>query len=398
MGSSEYWWSGQERGWRYLAFRLDGTGVQGASLDNELPLRDVSMTDVDSGPPQLTGTISPVFKRLIAPDGDPILREWGTAIFAESNGVIRGGGILVNSSFTGPDWRLEVSGFSSYLRGMGYEAVSSFTETDALDLVRHVWDHVQSGERSNLGLVLDRTTTTGMLVGKATPVPVTAEDGSVIADPSAYYGTASQDQQPFTLNPWETDDLGDVVDQLARDTPFGYHERHQWNVDKTIVEHYLDFGSPSIGTRRNLRFVLGENVFTAPEMARDGSRYANHVRVLGAGEGSATVRAEARAQDGRLRRMVTVDDDGLEDGTRAQLAARSELARRSILGTISRVAVLDTPQTPLGSWQAGDEIRIQGELDWVEFDLWFRVTALTITPDSPEVITMDVVRIDSIAR
>lgn len=391
-------WAGQSQGWRYLAQRIDGSGQPGVFLDNELPLHDVSITDVLSGPPQITATISPVIRRLLAADGLPLLGEWATAVYAEEEGVIRAGGLVVASTFAGPADDLEVSGFSGYAKDMGYEpataAGTAFVETDPLDIVRHIWSHIQAGQSSNLGLVVDATTRTPRRVGKQ-PAPTNA-DGSTTAQPDTSGGTASTNDKPYVLD-WQTDDLGGEIDTFAKDTPFDYHERHQWNADKTAVEHYLDFGYPTIGTRRNARFVVGENVQIIPKVVRDGAGYANHVRVLGAGEGSAMIRGEARVRDGRLRRMRTIDDKSITDESRARTAARNELARRLAIGGITEFAVLNSPQAPLGTWGVGDEVRVQAELDWLSFDWWVRVLSITIRPEDPQVATMSVIRSDKLA-
>jgi hypothetical protein len=106
------------------------------------------------------------------------------------------------------------------------------------------------------------------------------------------------------------------------------------------------------------------------------------------------VRAETRMDDGRLRRMATVDDKGVQVRERAQERARYELGARQPLLTVANVVVQQSVNTPLGSWQVGDEIRVQGELDWMPLDLWFRVASITITPDKPEILTMALIRSD----
>ena len=384
-------WSGQDFGWRYLAYRVDGSGPPTQLLDGELPLHDVAISDVLSGPPQLTGTIDPVLRRLLGPDGQPILREWGTAIFAEQGGLIRGGGLLVRSGYSGPEWSLDCSGLTSYAKGMGWLGDERrYAEADPLDIIRDIWDHVQAGPRSNLGLQVDRATRTPVRVGAR---PVVTADGST-APQSTPVSTSSQDTEEYVLARQLTDDLGGEVDTLCGDAGIEYHERHQWNAERTAVESYLDFGYPRIGQRRNLRFVLGENVQTVPSAERDGGDYASHVRVVGAGEGLAMVMAEAMVDDGRLRRMVTVDDKSITDIARAQVAARDELARRLMLTGVSQVAVRNTPDTPLGSWTVGDEIRLRADTDWLKLDYWFRVLAITVSPDSPEVVTMSLMRAD----
>lgn len=358
-----------------MAQRIDGSGVPGEWLDMDLPLTGAQITDVLSGPPQLSGRIEPVYRRLKASDGRPLLDEWGTVIYAEASGQIRGTGIYTTGRFSGPKWELDGAGLTAYPKGMGYEAEASFVDIDPLDVVRNIWEHLQAGQDSNLGLVVDSSTTTPVRIG--TPAAGDSRSG------------------PFELNPWSTDDLGAVIDDLARTTPFDYRELHTWNQTRTQVEHELRFYYGRVGVRRHgLRFVLGENIHTVPVATRGGDSFANHIRFLGAGEGRDMVLAEARMSDGRLRRMTTLDDKSVQFRETAQTRARRELERRQPLLSVTSVVVRDTPTTPLGSWEVGDEIRLQGELEWVDVDLWARVLSITVSPDEPELIGMSLVRAD----
>lgn len=381
-------WSGQGRGWRYVARTINGSGTPGQWIDNELPLLGVSITDVLSGPPQLTGSIRPVLRRLLDPRGEPMLGEWGCEIYAEQYGEIRGGGILVNSDFDGPEWALDVSGYSGYAHGMGYESEQSFVDADPLDVVRHIWTHIQSGQNSNLGLLVD--------AGTHTPVRVGTSPSLSADDPQP--AEAAADEGPYRLTWWANDDLGEEIDKLAKATPFEYHEWHSWNDAKTDIAHHLDFGYPTIGQRSPMRFVLGENVMTIPKLGRDGGNFSNHVRFLGAGEGSAMVRGEARAADGRLRRMVTVDDQRIQDRGQAQMRARDELARRLSMTGVQELVILDTQQTPVGAIRVGDDIQFQAdEVDWLDLSAWHRVLSKTYSPENPEICSLKVMRTDGFA-
>lgn len=381
-------WTGQRYGWRYLAQRIDGSGQPGEWLDNELPLSDVTLTDVLSGPPQLTATIAPTQARLLGSDGQPLLMPWRTAMYTEQDGQIRSGHLLVASGYNGPKWDLDASGFSGYPKGMGYEGDTSWVEADPLDIVRHIWAHIQGGQDSNLGVSVDMQTRTPARVGKAT---IPNADGTVS-------GTGSTDDGPYRLVRWANHDLGKDIDDLAKSTPFDYHERHTWNADKSQVLHYLEFGYPGLGARRDdLRFVLGENVQTIPDIEEDGGDYANHVRMLGAGEGSAMVMGEARVSNGSLRRMLTVDDKTIEDAGRASLAARNEMRRRLSLATTPTVVVRNMiGGAQIGAFGVGDEIRLQADEPWRDIDLWFRVLTMTISPENPEIASLTLLRTDRV--
>jgi hypothetical protein len=377
------YWSGHQHGWRYLAYRVDGLGGPGVVLDTELPLQGVTLTDVLSGPTQMQATIAPRVARMMGSDGLPLLRPWDTAIFAEQDGIIRAGGLLVASGYSGPEWSLDVSGFTTIAHGTGYEGDTSFVQTDPLDIARHIWAHLQAQVGTNLGLVVDAATRSPVRVGTALAAGATA---------------ASSEDGPYRLARWQNDDLGGDLDDLAGSTPFDYHERHEWNGDKTQVLHYLDFGYPRIGARQpDLRFVLGENVQTIPDIEDDGEDFANDVRVLGAGEGSSMIIGRATTYTGGVRRMATVERKDLTTKAAADLAARQEVARRALMTNVGSVVVRSTPETPLGAWGVGDEIRLQvdaGDGGWRAVDLWFRVVSMTISPESPELIGMNLLRAD----
>jgi hypothetical protein len=379
------YWTGQQYGWRYLAQRIDGSGTPGEWLDNELPLVDVTVTDVLSGPPQIQATIDPVQARLLGADGKPRMYPWRTVIHAEQDGQIRGSAILVTSGYSGPKWALDCSGFSGYAAGMPYDGEIEFVETDPLDLARHIWLHIQGGQDSNLGMVLDPWTVSPVRLGKAL---VPDENGNLPT-------SSSTDEGPYRLAWWANDDLGKDLDDLAKNTPFDYHERHVWNTDKTAVEHYLDFGYPRIGRRQEeLRFILGENIQTVPDIDEDGTDFASDVRFLGAGEGSSMIMGRSTIRYGGLRRCITVDDKSIADSGRAYAEARREMARRLFLVTTPSVVVRNTPNAPLGAWSVGDEIRVQAEEEWRAVDLWFRVLTITISPENPDLIAMTLLRSD----
>jgi hypothetical protein len=364
--------------WRYLAQRMDGTtGLPGAWLDKQLPLMDASVTLTLSGPQIITGKIDPVYKRLLASDGKPILDRWDTAIYAEDDSqTIRGGGIYSTGGFAGSAWSLTCTGFAGYIQGMGYEGTDqAFINTDPLDVVRFCWTSLQAGQQSNIGLSVDNATTTDVRVGVA--------------------ATGDSQNGPLELNWWSTDDMGKVIDDLAKSTPFDYRETHAWNGPRTAVDHGLTFGYPRLGQQRDLRFVIGENIQTEPPLSDDGS-FANHIRYFGAGQGRDVIRAETMIDDGRLRRMAVVDNKDVQYTEQAQKLAGRELGRHRAFPTLTNVVVRDTPATPLGSWDVGDDILIQGQLQWTSIYDWYRVIGITLFPDKPEIISMSLIRVDAL--
>lgn len=371
-------------GWRYIAQRLTGDGA-GQFLDFDVPLQGVSLTRVLSGPDALSATIPVEVARLMGDDGRPLFEEWGTAIYAEADGQIRSGGILVRSAFDGPKWSLECAGFRGYLTDLPYTSSQHFVEADPLDIVRHIWQHVQAQPGGNLGVVVDGTTS---------PVRIGEELEQVEFDTTN--GPVSFEAGPKKLAYWLTDDLGKEVDDLAKTTPFDYDDEHIWLPDGTI-QHRFRLYYPSKGRRReDLRFVSGENITAQPSIERDGDEYCNEVLMLGAGEGRDMVRASHSRPDGRLRRVAVHSDKAVRSTAAAARVAAAELAARSGLDDVRTVEVRNHPHAPIGSFDVGDEILVEGETGWQDFSLWCRVLSYTINPDESDTMSLTIARTDTV--
>lgn len=373
-------------GWRYLAQRLTGDGL--GEFIGEVPLRSVGITDTLSGPTGLTGTVSPKTMQLIGDDGRPLLENWGTAIWAEESGLIRGGGILVHRGIAGPELSLECAGFTSYPKDMPYTDSWFGVEIDPLDVVRHIWEHLQSKPGGNLGLQVSNVMT-GLKIGvELEQVEFDTQEGPV-----------SFEAGPVKLAWYQTHDLGGEIDTLAADTPFDYHEWHQWAANgENQLEHFLDFGYPRLGNRRaDLRFVIGENVFLVPSVEDTGEDYANETLVLGAGEGRTMLRGGAAVNDGRLRRVKTTEDKSLRSLVSVNALAKRLLAWSSGIGdSVTEITVRNHHHAPLGSWQVGDDIRVQGEAGWTEVDQWARVLSSTMSPESGDAAVLTISRVDKV--
>jgi len=148
-------------GWRYIAQRFDGsTGSFGEFIDLNVPLTNVTIEDVLSGHNAMSGTITPEYPRLKGPDGQPILVEGGTAIWAESpDGEIRGGGLLERSGFgDGGQWEIECVAITATSVGLPFTDATFFVNVDPTDLFRYIWTWIQQQRNHNLGITIDGTT------------------------------------------------------------------------------------------------------------------------------------------------------------------------------------------------------------------------------------------------
>lgn len=375
--------------WRYFATRLTGNGENSDVLVHELPLAGVSVETVLSGPNSLSGTIAPRFARLVGDDGRPVLEEWGTCVWAEADGSIIGGGILVDSGFNGPEWSIDCMGFTGYPKDLPYTDSNFWVETDALDIYRDVWEHVQGKPGGNLGLEFD-TLKSGVLIGTTRKVrEFDPED-----DPDT--GPTYFESGPYRLAWYQDHDIGGRLDDLAEQTPFDYRERHFWEGD--TIRHHIDLGYPKLGRRReNLRFEIGVNV-APPSVNPNGEEYASESLVLGAGEGRTMVRGYAVRKDNRLRRVRVVTAPHIRHAKQANKRARREVARGGVgIADIEELVVADHPHAPLGSYQVGDEILVEGDVAWMDdVDTWVRILGISYSPEDGNDASLSVVRTDKI--
>jgi hypothetical protein len=380
----------KRRGWRYFATRLNGDGTE-TLLHPDLPIEDVTVEDVLSGHNAISGKLTPVFKSLLAADGEPLFKEYSTAIYAENDGDIRGGGILTDSGFDGPEWTVEGTGFTGYAIDLpyvdgGYKGI----RVDPIEVARNViWGHIQSKPGGDLGLEFDQVTTRGK-------VSIGTELRQVEFDTQS--GPVSFEAGPYKLNWYTNHNLAGDFDTLAAETPFDYHERHYWDGD--TLRHHVDIGYPKLGRRReDLRFVYGVNVFDPASLARSGALYASGTMVLGAGEGAAMImslRERPVRPGGRLRRVAVVVDDTIKSKGAADKRAEAENQWRARLEDVESVVVQNHPNAPLGAVDIGDEIRIEGKGDWIGVDMWVRVLGISFQPANGNIAEYTIARTDKL--
>lgn len=379
----------QRRGWRYFATRLNGDGTE-TTIDQDLPLENVTIEDVLSGDNSLTGSIDPAYRRLKGPDGYPLLKAWSTAIYAEADGNIRAGAIVTAAEPDGSSLGLECSGFTNYGRDMPYTGSGyAGVKVDPLDVVRVIWSHIQSQRGGNIGLNLS-TLKTGLSIG-TTLQQVEFDTQS---------GPVSFEAGPVKLNWYETHDLMGMVDDLASQYDFDYHERHAWTPGDDIG-HYLDFMFPIDNSvaRNDLRFVYGVNVFEPPKIGLSGEFYASGALVLGSGDGPAMIHSlyEPPRQVGDpLRRIAVVEDSNIRSLVSAQKRAMAETQWRKRLEDMDTLVVRDHPNARLGAATVGDVITIEAREDWIETTLTVRILSISYQPANGNVAEYKVARTDKL--
>jgi hypothetical protein len=371
-------------GWHYEAERLDGEGGA-VLLAGDLPLQDVSITQTLSGADSMTASITPEVTQLVGPDGLPLLKgDWSTAIYAITDEEeVVAGTVLDEPRLTGPQLELEGVGFGGYPYGQPCVSSQFWVGIDAIDAAREVWKHLIAQPGGDLGVNVDQTTMSGVKLGTA------LKQGQF----DTINGPLTFEQGPFRLAWYQTQDLGEQIDQLAKNTPFDWRERHTIASDGGI-DHHIDFGYPKLGRRiENLRFVIGENV-ALPTIAEHGGEFATDVLVLGAGEGAAMIRGYYSGPRRGVRRSKVVQDQTLKTVAAANARAKAEWQRAQNVRDITSLTLFDHPHAPVGAVQVGDELFLEGRVDWTEVAMWVRVTSRTIRPADLSSVTLTVSRTD----
>lgn len=402
--------------WQYHALRVPSR----VWLDRDLPLQDVSHGPALSGPFSLTATLDPEWEHLKGRDGQPKIMEKGTLIVAEADDVIRGAAIVQHASVVGDRLTLECSGITSFGAGQEFEgtrtwggssAGTSGLGVDPLDVIRHMWAWLQEQPDGNLGITVAGTSTRYRL-GSWHNARKIEEDGSLgpaaeIQDPFEFDGDLDSIRKPtaargksvfwqYTVGWWDNVDIAGRMDELARQVPFDYLETARWaNPQKTDVDLGIAFGYPRIGAKRpNVSFIVGENISAPVEVTLGREDYANRITVHGAGEGAKQLRATVSIRDGRLRHAEVIEATHLTSVAACRALATDILNRRRHSADITSFTATNHPSAPIGSYNVGDEVRVQTGPGWSTQNLWVRITALDIDPDT-EITTITCSRSDA---
>jgi hypothetical protein len=346
-----------------MPYRLIAQRIIGRTfIDWDLPVSEVVITYTLSGPKLIKGKLKPEITDFL----DLGLEPKATFIHIEQDNIIRGSAILQPSEM-GDDGSLTfiAEGLSGYPHGQPYQSEYSQVDIDPLDVVRHIWSHLLSSPRSNLG-VLVANTTSEQRIG----TEVDTVNGAV---------------KPYTLFWWDDTDCGREIDNLAKETPFDYVEFDEWNSTKTDVIHHIIPAYPRIGTRRfDLGFVSGENITSVSLLREEPDQYASEVIVRGAGEGKDSIRGFAANIIGnRIRQSVSVTDKSITTHEAATKRAEEELRRRQAFLNIREITVIDQHENAsLGDFAPGDDILVQVELYWFgEIQMWCRIIGFDWVPE-----------------
>lgn len=349
--------------------------LTGEFLHWDLPLADPSITYELSGPSSITGSLRPEDPEILdlVTSG---MEPWSCWLHVETDGLIRASGILQPYQLDGETYALEAVGPSAYPQGIPFMGELSAIAADPADIVRAIWEHVQSYPDGNINVTV--LGSTPIRIGEPEP-----EEG-------VEYEEGTRPAGPYKLSWWEGVDSGSEIDNLARQAAFDYVERCEWLPDRSGVKHWIELAYPRYGTRRtDLRFATGENIIGNPIPAEEtDDLYASQVILFGKGEGRDVVRGYAgRALRGRLRRVAVIQDATVAAIDRANALAKADLERRQGLLDITDIEVdARHINAQIGSYSVGDDILIDVEIPWQgRVQQWERVLSITYTPDAESV-------------
>jgi len=395
-----------------------------------------------------TCTLSPPRPDMMDSNGEPLLVEWRDACYLEESGEIKWGGILTSSTFNGPAWQQTWTGFSGFPNGMAYEGgVYKKIGVEAMDVVRFLWDWVQSGQGASANLNMQMpTTNTGYLLGaqvqagnkdtlaansskgenfltvdnpsiwtKGDVLQVTGDGGTytiksisghvltlttTLKGASSLYVNKRTLQQvvpptPYELDWWNNTDIGQEIESIRAEAIFDWRETHAWGSSRDVVKHTWVVGAPRLGMyRQDLRFCEGENIVVSGTVTRDGTRYAQRVVGIGNGQGSSTIRSTVTGSGGRLARSFVYTDQTVKSVARMTSIARKVQQSMDNIDEITQIVVKNHPHAPFGSFFCGDDIEVILCSGWRNTSIKSRITSMTQDPTT-NLMTLNLARSDS---
>lgn len=352
-------------GWRFYLMALPSREW----IDKDVQLSDAVVVEADSLPGSISGYLPLAYHNMRRPDGSLLVQEWGCMLIAEQKGYDPLGCIVDGVSIEDGRLKIDAGGFTSYPEGQPWLGPDrAEVDVDPLDMVRVIWDHLQSYPAGNLRVKVDPLQSPHRIGYPEENVSFTTDAGEDV----------SFDKGPFRLASWATENLGKTLTDLKTETPFAYREHTNWTANKRDVTHRLELGYPKLGKRHHrLHFEIGQNVVVNPGL-QEGD-YSSELMMYGSGEGRKRMSNSALVTKPttRLRRATTRTDRSLGSKKRATAAARPILETLSGAYTIESVDVIDHDLAPYEQWTVGDEIRVKGDAGWVQLDTWVRITEIS---------------------
>ncbi|MGN6037258.1 hypothetical protein ACP6NG_17960 [Brevibacterium casei] len=401
--------------WQFLAHSTDGRGKE-ELIYNEIPFNEVDIHLTMEGTGSLTATLEPEMQYLQDSDGRFVLDPWGTIITAVKDNRVYFCGILSMVSEDGPKISVTAIPFNQYLKSIPYLDKMRVYNKAIHHIIAECWRHVQDQPNGRLRLSV-KVDTVKETVGVKTYKRVQKERTVTYKEwaerklksgkikryqrnakrKEKYCVNEVETDEPYEMYPWNTSDLDQVVTQLCDTANLKPVESH--SIKDGVLTHRLEYKrDSSIGKqRKDLRFIVGENIFSILPVDYNGDTWVSEVWVQGAGDGAKQIREHSfRLGARKLRRVATVSDTSINSRTVAKaLAEKHKKARQLDADFSAEIVVHNTPSAELGTYGLGDEIYIQQfEGGWNDqLGMWVYIKEMKIDPFT-EIATLTVERVE----
>lgn len=326
------------------------------TIKDEIPLRSVEYGQVLNAPGAFNGSIDRRHPKATRANLDPN----STALYVMRYDACVWGGIVRTIRSNGDGLNIGAEGFWSYFRNRRLRHTKNFstslggTDADPLAIVRDLIDYAQDPAYSPGG---DIGVQTGSeLIGSTT--------GRV------WYG-------------YERRNIGTIIEALSDNAlSFDFAIEAEYNAATNSFEKTLVLSAPKRGRRTGLVWEIGKHCDLS-EYLLDGTRQANQIDGIGAGDGDAMVLAQASdtnqlppngpyplLEDAFIAKDIAVPEHLAE-------LCNTRLERRKYPVAVPNIFLRDTEDTRIGSFITGDEVRLLGGDGFTSFDNFFRIDSWT---------------------
>jgi hypothetical protein len=222
---------------------------------------------------------------------------------------------------------------------------------------------------------------------------------------SAAQQAESDDGGAYALEPWEVQDCGQLINDLAETTPFDWVEEHYWTkqsigtlggspIEVDVPQTRIRIAYPRTGRRlsgdTDPSFVQGVNITVTLKPTTKGEDLANSVYGIGAGEGAGSLRRSITVRNGKLRRVASFQAKDIKTKQVLDTRLRTELTARQETLVVESITVANHTNSKRGTYSIGDDIFVQGDVPhFGRFELWHRIVSISENPDDSTELTLE---------
>ncbi|QBJ04744.1 minor tail protein [Mycobacterium phage Giuseppe] len=343
----------------------------GRILTRDLHVQNPKILKKLSGPCVIEFDVDHRHPSVQHPDGTgPILfKPWGHWCHVERE--IRGKRVIIASALFQPSevdqetglLKAQWQGFSGYPKDLPWLQNWNPIAVDPFEIVHRIWTHLQSYSNGNLGVQVYSPGPGG--------TRVTPPNSNTELLPGFSFDSQQFIQDFFAIFIRRIDftDCGDYINKLARDIPFDYFEESEWNEDHTAINKFIRLEYPHGGVfQDNLSFRMNENVIRGKSKIESEIEWTSDIGIRGWFPGKVYSSQISNADPNRYRRFILEEDARINSTERSEAWAHRQLARRQFPSYWETITInMHHPNAPFGTWDVGDQIRVQGLMPWVGY-------------------------------